>query len=265
MGGSQHLVEHSLVSIAAWFAHSGSVLRRVGSSGAQPCLASARRASARALRARRGGAGRSHGPYPPPTDPRSPHRATPLSHKRSLHPCTPPHGVTRPHADTTHAPRHDDAREVHAGWSWGGRTVRGDRPRSQGHRLGVVFASLALRIKYTVYPPSQTYQQHALAGGGSGLWGSSCRPSACGRRWAPSRWRTGSMDGGGSRCSFVIPSRLVQLCHEWRRSSRRMRSLHSSCAPWAEGLHHTRWPCTTGPYRPAPPGRRVALRADRRR
>ena len=55
-----------------------------------------------------------------------------------------------------------------------------------------------VRVKYSVYPPSQTYQEHALAGGGSGLWGSSCRPSACGRLWAPSRWRTGSMDGGGS-------------------------------------------------------------------
>ena len=56
---------------------------------------------------------------------------------------------------------------------------------------------LQLRVKYTVYPPSQTYQQHALAGGGSGLWGSSCRPSACGRRCGPvpvacrlhGRWR----------------------------------------------------------------------------
>ena len=103
-------------------------------------LRAARRASARALRARRGGAGRPHGPYPPPTDPRSPHRATPLSRKRSLHPCTPPHGVTRPPRRRHHpTPRHDDAREVHAGRSWGGRAVRGDRPRSQGHRLGRCF------------------------------------------------------------------------------------------------------------------------------
>jgi hypothetical protein len=165
-------------------------------------------------------------------------------------------------------PRHDDAREAHAGWSWGGRTVRGDHPRSQRHRLVVVFASAPAGAKYTfrcIDPPSQTYQQHALVGGGSGLWGSSCRPSACGRLWAPSRWRTGSMDGGGSRCSFVIPSRLVQLCHGWRRSSKRMRSLCSSCAPLAEGLHHTRWACTIDQYRPALPGSRVALRTDRRR
>ena len=60
-----------------------------------------------------------------------------------------------------------------------------DRPRSGGHRLGAVFASSHSSLKYTVYPPSQTYQQHALAGGGSGLWGSSCRPSACGRRSGP--------------------------------------------------------------------------------
>ena len=41
------------MSIAYWFVHSGSVLRRVGSCGALPCLASARRASAHALRAPR--------------------------------------------------------------------------------------------------------------------------------------------------------------------------------------------------------------------
>ena len=96
-----------------------------------------------------------------------------------------PHGVTCPHADTTQAPRHDDAREVHAGRSWGGRVVRGDRPRSRRHRLGVVFASWHSALKYSVYPPSQTYQQHALPGGGSGLWRSSCRPSGLGRRSGP--------------------------------------------------------------------------------
>ena len=135
-----------------------------------------------ALRARRGGAGRPHGPSPPPTDSRSPRRVTLLSHKRSLHPCTPPHGGQCPRARHPPNPRHDDAREVHAGRSWGGRPVRCDCPRPQRHRLGVVFASVA---QYTVYPPSETYQQHALPGGGSGLWGSSCRPSACGRRSGP--------------------------------------------------------------------------------
>ena len=56
-------------------------------------------------------------------------------------PARPPHGAQWSHARHPHAPRHDDAREVHAGRSWGGRTVRCDRPWSQGHRLGVVFAS----------------------------------------------------------------------------------------------------------------------------
>ena len=88
--------------------------------------------------------------------------------------------------------------------------------------------------------------------------------AALGDASAPFRWRTGSMDGGGSRRSLVGTSRLVPPCRGRRRSSKRMRSLCSSCAPWADGLHHTRWPSTTAPYRPAPPGRRVALRADRR-
>ena len=89
--------------------------------------------------------------------------------------------------------------------------------------------------------------------------------AALGDAAAPFRWRTGSMDGGRSRCSLVGTSRHVTPCRGWRRSSRRMRSLHSSCTPLAEGLHHTGWPYTTGPHRPAAPGRRVALRADRRR
>ena len=165
-----------------------------------------------ALRARRGGAGRPHGPSPPPTDSRSPRRVTLLSHKRSLHPCTPPHGVTCPHADTTRRPRHDDAREVHAGRSWGGRPVRCDCPRPQRHRLGVVFASWHSALKYSVYPPSQTYQQHALPGGGSGLWGSSCRRAPVGDAAAPSQWHTGFMDGGASRRSLVGPRKLVPLC-----------------------------------------------------
>ena len=88
-----------------------------------------------------GGAGRPHGPYPSPTSPRSPHRATPLSRKRSLHPRTPLALGRAPAFDTAQPPRHDDARDVHAGRSWGGLTVRCDRPRSQGHRLGAVFAS----------------------------------------------------------------------------------------------------------------------------
>ena len=81
----------------------------------------------------------------------------------------------------------------------------------------------------------------------------------------PFRWRTGSTDAGGSHCSLVGTSWLVPQCRGWGRSSRRMLSLGSSCAPLGEGLHLTRWPSTAQHDRPAPPVRRVALRADRRR
>ena len=88
--------------------------------------------------------------------------------------------------------------------------------------------------------------------------------AAVGDAAAPFRWLTGSMDGGGSRRSLVGTSRLAPQCHGWRRSSRRMRSLGSSCAPLGGGLHHTRGPSTAQHDRLAPPVRRVALRADRR-
>ena len=124
-------------------------------------------------------------------------------------PCTPPHGDAPPSArhHPSH-PRHDDAREVHAGWSF-----RGDHPRSQGHRLGVGFASPHSRVKYTVYPPSQTYQQHALAGGGSGLWGSSCRPSRLWATLAPlpvayrlnGRWRVAPIARRHQRAQDTVP------------------------------------------------------------
>ena len=38
---------------------------------------------------------------------------------------------------------------------------------------------------YDCYPPSQTFQEHALALGCSGLWRHPCRPSALGRRSGP--------------------------------------------------------------------------------
>ena len=47
---------------------------------------SSTRASTQAIRARRVGVGRPHGLYPPPTDPRIPHRVTQLRRERSLHP-----------------------------------------------------------------------------------------------------------------------------------------------------------------------------------
>ena len=42
--------------------------------------------------------------YPPPTDPRSPRRANPLSRKRSLHPCTPASRRDMPPAPTPRMP-----------------------------------------------------------------------------------------------------------------------------------------------------------------
>ena len=60
------------------------------------------------------------------------------------------------------------------------------------------------------------------------------------------------------RRSLVFPSRLVPHCRGWRRSTMHSCSLRSSCAPLAEGLHHTRSPITTVPHRPASSGRRVA-------
>ena len=182
---------------------------RVGSCGTLPCLGAARRASARALRARRGGAGRPRGPYPPPTNPRSPRRATPLSHKRSLHPCTPPHGGQCPRA-TPRArhppnPRHDDAREVHAGRSWGGRPVRCDCPRPQRHRLGVVFAwrHSTLFIPHLKHTSSTRSRAAAPASGAR-----RAVRAALGDAAAPFRWHTCSMDGGASRRSLAGPSRL---------------------------------------------------------
>ena len=61
-----------------------------------------------------------------------------------------------------------------------------------------------------------------------------------------------------SRQSLVFPSGLVPQCHRWRRGSRCLCSLRSSCGPLAEGLHHARSPITTVPHRPASSGRRVA-------
>ena len=128
-------------------------------------------------------------------------------------PARPPHGVTRPRADTTHATRHDDAREVHAGRSWGGRTVRDDHPRSQGHRLGVVFASSHRRLSTLFIPhlkhTSSTRSRAAALGSGARR----AVRAPVGDAAAPFRWRTGSMDGGSSCRSFVGPSRLVELCH----------------------------------------------------
>ena len=143
------------------------------------------RALTHALRARREGAGRSHGPYPPPTDPRSPPRATPLSCKRSLHPCTPLTLGRAPAFDATQPPRRNDAREVHAGRGRRGRTVRGDCPRSGGHHLGVVCLGAQYSRITRCLAPLQKIPTARARAAVLGLWRSSCRPSGLGRRGGP--------------------------------------------------------------------------------
>ena len=170
------------------------------------------RALTHALRARREGAGRSHGPYPPPTDPRSPPRATPLSCKRSLHPCTPLTLGRAPAFDTTQPPRRDDAREVHAGRGRRGRTVRGDCPRSGGHHLGVVCLVAQYCRSTRCLPPAKDTNSARSRRGAPASGARRAVRAALGDAAAPFRWHTCSMDGGASRRSLVGPNRLVPLC-----------------------------------------------------
>ena len=58
----------------------------------------------------------------------APHRQPPLNHRHDGHEC-----------------------EVQAEWARGGRTVRGDCPRSRGRRMGVIFH---LQYYDPLYPPS---------------------------------------------------------------------------------------------------------------
>ena len=110
----------------------------------------------------------------------------------SLH--APSRWAVPPAPVTTQAPRHDDAREVHAGWSWGGRAVRDDRPRPQRHRLGVVFAS------HTVHcfsPPAARAPGRRLRARGLVV------PSE--RLWATQRPRS-----GGVRAPWTVERRAVR-------------------------------------------------------
>ena len=96
------------------------------------------------------------------------------------------------------------------------------------------------------------------------LRAAACRLSGSGRRSGPVAMSNALHGRWESRRSLVFPSRLVPQCHGWRRSSRHMCSLCSSCVPLAEGVHHTRWLSTTAPHRPATPGptRRVPHRSQ---
>ena len=87
-------------------------------------------------------------------------------------PCIPARPLTvrsGPATDTTQPPRHDDAREVDAGRARGGRTVRGDCPRSRGHRLGVVFPSSPM-LSNCLIPPLKDTNSTPARPGCSGLW-----------------------------------------------------------------------------------------------
>ena len=114
------------------------------------------------------------------------------------------------------------------------------------------------------YPPSKTYQQHALPRGCSGLWRSRAVRAPVGDATAPFRWRTCSTDGGASCWSHDGPSSLVLRCHGWRRSSNHTRSLRSSCAPFGGGPPRAAMPQHDGTASPrrARKTRRVPLRSQ---
>ena len=64
-----------------------------------------------------------------------------------------PHSVSWPHTDNPN-PRHDGhEREVQAGWGRGGRTVRGDCPRSRGRRMGLISPTYHTWCSEPRFPP----------------------------------------------------------------------------------------------------------------
>ena len=77
----------------------------------------------------------------------------------------------------------------------------------------------ALAVSSSFYHPLQRCQQHALTGGGSGLWGSSRRPSACGRRCGPvamrnvlhGRWRVAPIARRHQQARASVPWVAAQL------------------------------------------------------
>ena len=110
-------------------------------------------------------------------------------------PARPPRAGQCPRVRHHPNPRHDDAREVHAGRSWGSRTIRCDCPRSQRHRLGVGFYLLAQYVLNTLFIPplkhtSSTRSRAAAPSSGAHR----ALRAPVGDAAAPFRWRTGSMD-----------------------------------------------------------------------
>ena len=134
----------------------------------------------------------------------------------------------------------------------------GTPARARLARRGLGRSALVTSAYLPVYLPLRTSQQHALARGRSGPGRRRAVRAPVGDAPAPSRCGTRSPDGGRPASRSSPPSGLVPQCHRWRRSSRCLCSLRSSCAPSAEGLHHARSPITTVPHRPASSGRRVA-------
>ena len=121
-------------------------------------------------------------------------------------PARPSQCAVVPRPTPPNPPRHDDAREVHAGRSWGGRTVRGDHPRPQGHRLGHCFRLPAgVSQIHCLSPLSNIPAARARAA----VLRSGARRAvraALGDAAAPFRWRTGSMDVEGRAVRSAAPA-----------------------------------------------------------
>ena len=124
----------------------------------------------------------------------------------------------------------------------------------------------ALAVSSSFYHPLQRYQQHALAGGGSGLWGSSCRPSACGRRSGPvpvayglhGRWRgriVRSSAPAGSCLSAMGGAAAPGACAAWAARARL----------WERASTPREDPAPPSTTAPAPLVRRVVLPTHRGR
>ena len=110
------------------------------------------------------------------------------------------------------------------------------------------------------YHPLQRYQQHALAGGGSGLWGASCRPSASGRRCGPvamsnalhGRSRVAPIARRHQQARASVPWVAPQL-QAHAQPGQLVRAFGRGPPPHAGTQHRpARPPCTARPTRRAP-------------